>query len=128
MNPTAPTVGGYSATATGLKLRVQNVARSLQNQTDVLGEDRTHIDNIKSAASSTDNGLGKDLEDIKRYFQAELQQIEEDFKIKVDIQKNENVRLQQCLTTLKTEKTMLHQQIVSMQHKVDEIEEEIGTE
>lgn len=65
------------------------------------------------------------------------------------VQKNENIRLQQCLTTLKSElvitalviarsfpalvsptaeKTMLHQQIIAMQHMVDELEEEIGSE
>ncbi|KAF4660235.1 hypothetical protein FOZ61_004148 [Perkinsus olseni] len=134
MNPStkapapSPALGGFSTTATGLKLRVQNVAKTLQNQTDVLGEDRTYLNHIKSATSSADHGLTKELDDIQRYFQAELQQMDEDFKVKVDVQKNENVRLQQCLTTLKTEKTMLHQQIISMQHKVEEIEEEIGSE
>ncbi|KAF4716364.1 hypothetical protein FOZ63_023311 [Perkinsus olseni] len=135
----SPALGGFSTTATGLKLRVQNVAKTLQNQTDVLGEDRTYLNHIKSATSSADHGLTKELDDIQRYFQAELQQMDEDFKVKVslfdgirknavDVQKNENVRLQQCLTTLKTEKTMLHQQIISMQHKVEGIEEEIGSE
>ncbi|KAF4695974.1 hypothetical protein FOZ60_002672 [Perkinsus olseni] len=72
-----------------------------ENQTDVLGEDRTYLNHIKSATSSADHGLTKELDDIQRYFQAELQQMDEDFKVKVDVQKNENVRLQQCLTTLK---------------------------
>ncbi|EER16125.1 conserved hypothetical protein [Perkinsus marinus ATCC 50983] len=117
-----------STTASGLKLRVQNIAKSLQNQTDALGEDRTHLDRMKSAACSPSRGLVKELDAAQKFFQAELQQIEQELKAKVDDQKKVNVSLQQCLTTLKTEKTMLHQQIMAMQHKVEEIEEEIGFE
>ena len=46
----------------------------------------------------------------------------------VNLQKSENARLQQQVTTLKGEKTSIHQQIIALQRRIEEIEEEIGNE
>ena len=49
-------------------------------------------------------------------------------RTQANLQKSENVRLQQQLTTLKGEKTSIHQQIIALQRRIEEIEEEIGHE
>merc|ERR1719352_191721 len=77
---------------------------------------------------STSNSLQAQLNDIKRDFQADLQRMEEEFRVQVNLQTSENARLQQQLTTLTGEKTSIHQQIIALQRRIEEIEEEIGHE
>eukprot|EP00746_Dinoflagellata_sp_MGD_P161639 gnl/MRDRNA2_/MRDRNA2_88857_c0_seq1.p2 gnl/MRDRNA2_/MRDRNA2_88857_c0~~gnl/MRDRNA2_/MRDRNA2_88857_c0_seq1.p2 ORF type:complete len:129 (-),score=41.59 gnl/MRDRNA2_/MRDRNA2_88857_c0_seq1:177-563(-) len=114
--------------ATGMKGKVQDLAHSLQNQNEELGVEKGHVQTIKSEHLSSSNGMQGQLNDIRRYFQADIQRMEEEFRVQVNLQKSENVRLQQQLTTLKGEKTSIHQQIIALQRRVEEIEEECGHE
>merc|ERR1712216_492878 len=107
---------------TGLKGKLQNLAMTLQGQNEEIGVEKNQIETIKSENISTSNSLQAQLNDIKRYFQADLQRME------VNLQKSENARLQQQVTTLKGEKTSIHQQIIALQRRIEEIEEEIGHE
>jgi len=117
-----------SSTATGLKGKLQNLALTLQGQNEEIGVEKNQLETIKSENISTSNSLQAQLNDIKRYFQADLQRMEEEFRVQVNLQKSENARLQQQLTTLKGEKTSIHQQIIALQRRIEEIEEEIGHE
>lgn len=113
---------------TGLKGKVQDLAYSLQMQNEEIGIEKSQLETIKSENLSSSNGLQSQLGDIKRYFQADVQRMEEEFRVQANLQKSENVRLQQQLTTLKGEKTSIHQQIIALQRRIEEIEEEIGHE
>jgi len=113
---------------TGLKGKVQDLAFSLQLQNEEIGVEKNQLETIKSENLSSSNGLQAQLGDIKRYFQADVQRMEEEFRVQANLQKSENVRLQTQLTTLKGEKTSVHQQIIALQRRVEEIEEEIGHE
>merc|ERR1711869_44594 len=110
----------------GLKGKLQNLALTLQGQNEEIGVEKNQLETIKSENISTWNSLQAQLNDIKRYFQADLQRMEEEFRVQVNLQKSENARLQQQLTTLKGEKTSIHQQIIALQRRIEEIEEEIG--
>eukprot|EP00397_Hematodinium_sp_SG-2012_P069847 GEMP01123238.1.p1 GENE.GEMP01123238.1~~GEMP01123238.1.p1 ORF type:complete len:192 (+),score=36.26 GEMP01123238.1:82-576(+) len=114
--------------STGLKGKVQDLAYSLQLQNEEIGVEKNQLETIKSENLSSSSGLQAQLNDIRRYFQADIQRMEEEFKVQVNLQKSENVRLQQQLTTLKGEKTSIHQQIIALQRRIEEIEEEIGHE
>ncbi|KAF4677939.1 hypothetical protein FOL47_008043 [Perkinsus chesapeaki] len=135
--------GDLSTTATGLKGRVQNVANSLQSANNELELGKNHVEEMKFGNTSNSSALQAEMDDLKRYIRADLQRLDDDFKAQVspgyfslasawipdmNLQKNENVRLQQCLTTLKGEKTSIHQQVIAIQRRVDEIDEEIGNE
>merc|ERR1719386_636375 len=127
------TMDGYNAsmmssTSTGMKGKLQNLAMTLQGQNEEIGVEKNQIETIKSENISTSNSLQAQLNDIKRYFQADLQRMEEEFRVQVNLQKSENARLQQQLTTLKGEKTSIHQQIIALQRRIEEIEEEVGHE
>merc|ERR1712170_267958 len=93
-----------------------------------LGIEKGHMQTIKHENQSGTSGMQGQLNDIRRYFQADIQRMEEEFRVQVNLQKSENVRLQQQLTTLKGEKTSIHQQIIALQRRIEEIEEEIGHE
>jgi len=114
--------------STGLKGKVQDLAYSLQVQNEEIGIEKNQLETIKSENLSSSNGLQAQLGDIMRYFQADVQRMEEEFRVQANLQKSENVRLQQQLTTLKGEKTSVHQQIIALQRRIEEIEEEIGHE
>mmetsp|Transcript_22868 Transcript_22868/g.52197 ORF Transcript_22868/g.52197 Transcript_22868/m.52197 type:complete len:130 (-) Transcript_22868:73-462(-) len=118
--------GGFNVT--GLKGKVLGLAQTLQSQNEEIGVQKNYIETHKSENMSTSNSLQAQLNDIKRYFGADLQRMEEEFKVQVNLQKTENVRLQQQLTTLKGEKTSIHQQVIALQRRIEEIEEEIGHE
>jgi len=110
----------------GIKGQVQDMAYSLQLQNEEIGIEKSELENIKSANVNHSAALGNQLADVKRYFQTDVARMEEEFKIQANMQKSENVRLQQQLTTLKSEKTSIHQQIIALTRRVEEIEEEIG--
>merc|ERR1712098_997822 len=112
----------------GMKGKLQNLAMTLQGQNEEIGVEKNQIETIKSENMGTSNSLQAQLNDIKRYFQADLQRMEEEFRVQVNLQKSENARLQQQLTTLKGEKTSIHQQIIALQRRIEEIEEEVGHE
>ena len=120
--------GSVDSTATGLKGKVQSLAATLQSHNDELSQDRNFLEQIKVASASTDEGtaLAAQISDIRRYFTTDVKHFEDDFKTQVNLQKQENVRIQQNLNTLKAEKTSIHQQIIALQRRVEELEEEIG--
>merc|ERR1719389_681227 len=109
-----------SSTATGLKGKLQNLAMTLQGQNEEIGVEKNQLETIKSENISTSNSLQAQLNDLQR--------MEEEFRVQVNLQKSENARLQQQLTTLKGDKTSIHQQIIALQRRIEEIEEEIGHE
>merc|ERR1719401_1171113 len=83
---------------------------------------------IKNENMSSTNGMQGQLNDIKKYFQADIARMQEEFRVQLRLQESENVRLQQQVTQLKGEKTSMHQQKIALQRRIEELEEEIGHE
>mmetsp|Transcript_88765 Transcript_88765/g.167334 ORF Transcript_88765/g.167334 Transcript_88765/m.167334 type:complete len:133 (+) Transcript_88765:73-471(+) len=119
---------GQSRKATGMKGRVAEMAQTLQTQNEELGIEKGHMQTIKHENASSTGGMQGQLNDIKRFFQADIQRMSEEFRVNLRVQEAENVRLQQQVTQLKGEKTSIHQQIIALQRRIEEIEEEIGHE
>merc|ERR1712039_494175 len=113
---------------TGMKGKVHDLAHTLQIQNEELGIEKGHMSTIKNEGASNSSGMQGQLNDIKRYFQADLQRMNEEFTVQMKLQEAENVRLQQQVTNLKGEKTSIHQQVLALQRRTEEIEEEIGHE
>ena len=59
---------------------------------------------------------------------ADVQRMQDEVKRHFAQQKCENSRLTQQITTLKGEKTSLQQQILGLQRRIQEIEEQIGSD
>merc|ERR1719152_862324 len=114
--------------ATGMKAKVMEMAQTLQTQNEELGIEKGHMQTIKTENEGGRTGMQGQLNDIKRYFQADIQRMNEEFRVQGKLQDAENVRLQQQVTQLKGEKTSIHQQIIALQRRVEEIEDEIGHE
>jgi len=122
------TLGSSTRKPTGMKGKVHEMANSLQYQNDLLNCEKSHMETIKSESGASTSGMQGQLNDIKRYFQADIQRMGEEFRVQLKLQEAENVRLQQQVTQLKGEKTSIHQQIIALQRRIEEIEEEIGHE
>merc|ERR1719171_1951535 len=113
---------------TGMKGKVHDLAHTLQAQNEELGIEKGHMQTIKHENMSSSSGMQGQLNDIKKYFQQDINRMSEEFQVQQKLQESENVRLQQQVTTLKGEKTSIHQQIIALQRRIEEIEEEIGHE
>eukprot|EP00405_Crypthecodinium_cohnii_P018216 CAMPEP_0206462628 /NCGR_PEP_ID=MMETSP0324_2-20121206/26093_1 /ASSEMBLY_ACC=CAM_ASM_000836 /TAXON_ID=2866 /ORGANISM="Crypthecodinium cohnii, Strain Seligo" /LENGTH=129 /DNA_ID=CAMNT_0053934823 /DNA_START=121 /DNA_END=510 /DNA_ORIENTATION=- len=113
---------------TGMKGKVHDLATTLQTQNEELGIEKGHMQTIKNENMNNTSGMQGQLNDIKHYFKADIQRMNEEFRVQLKLQEAENVRLQQQVTQLKGEKTSIHQQIIALQRRVEEIEEEIGHE
>ena len=111
---------------TGMKGKVHDLAATLQTQNEELAIEKGHVSTIRNGGSGPTSALHSQVADIQRFFQADVQRMYEDFKVHQKVQESENVRLQQQVTQLKGEKTSIHQQIVALQRRIEEIEEEMG--
>mmetsp|Transcript_22478 Transcript_22478/g.41373 ORF Transcript_22478/g.41373 Transcript_22478/m.41373 type:complete len:130 (+) Transcript_22478:123-512(+) len=122
------TMSAANRKPTGMKGKVHDLAQTLQTQNEELGIEKGHMQSIKNENTNSTGGMQGQLNDIKRYFQADIQRMGEEFRVAQKLQEAENVRLQQQVTQLKGEKTSIHQQIIALQRRIEEIEEEIGHE
>eukprot|EP00435_Cladocopium_sp_Y103_P039163 s2271_g10.t1 len=122
------TMSASSRKPTGMKGKVHDLATTLQMQNEELSIEKGHVHSIKADNANTSTGMQGQLNDIKRYFAADVQRMMEEFEVQAQLQASENVRLQQQVTCLKGEKTSIHQQVIALQRRIEEIEEEIGHE
>mmetsp|Transcript_30375 Transcript_30375/g.90017 ORF Transcript_30375/g.90017 Transcript_30375/m.90017 type:complete len:130 (-) Transcript_30375:59-448(-) len=113
---------------TGMKGKVHDLAATLQNQNDELNIDKGRLRAVLDDSSNSNSGMQGRINTMKNYFDAEVNRMLEDFKASSKMQEGENVRLQSQVTQLKGEKTSIHQQIIALQRRIEEIEEEIGHE
>ncbi|CAE7754584.1 unnamed protein product, partial [Symbiodinium necroappetens] len=94
---------------TGMKGKVHDLATTLQSQNEALGIEKGHVHSIKAGNSNSTSGMQSQLNDVKRYFGADIQRMMQEFEVSQKLQEAENVRLQQQVTALKGEKTSVHQ-------------------
>eukprot|EP00931_Biecheleriopsis_adriatica_P073777 TRINITY_DN4799_c1_g1_i1.p1 TRINITY_DN4799_c1_g1~~TRINITY_DN4799_c1_g1_i1.p1 ORF type:complete len:128 (+),score=46.14 TRINITY_DN4799_c1_g1_i1:76-459(+) len=113
---------------TGMKGQVHDMANTLQKQNEDLGIEKGHMHTIRTENASSNTGMQGQLNDIERYFRDDIDRMTKEFMVQVRMQEAENVRLQQQVTQLKGEKTSIHQQVIALQRRIEEIEEEIGHE
>mmetsp|Transcript_35210 Transcript_35210/g.79510 ORF Transcript_35210/g.79510 Transcript_35210/m.79510 type:complete len:130 (+) Transcript_35210:109-498(+) len=113
---------------TGMKGKVHDLATTLQNQNENLNIEKGNMQIIRNESSSSKTGMQGQLLDMQRHFGNRMERMFDDFKAQAKLQEAENVRLQQQVTQLKGEKTSIHQQIIALQRRIEEIEEEIGHE
>jgi len=102
------------------------VNNSLAVQGEELDQKRVMLDGLKTKKASNPSQLDRFIKETQKSFVQELARIEDDFHLQCGLHKTEQQRLQQQITTLKSDKTSVHQQVIAIQRRVEEIEEEIG--
>merc|ERR1712057_30678 len=95
---------------------------SMQNEE--LAAQRQEIESLRNDKQNIEQNYQAQLQELKKTMVADVQRMQEEVKRHFAHQKAENSRLQQ-ITTLKGEKTSLQQQILGLQRRIQEIEEQI---
>merc|ERR1712232_395413 len=113
---------------TGMKGKVHDLAHTLQTQNEDLSIEQKNLNKMKQENASSGMGMEGQLSKIKEYFASDVQRLSEEFRVQARLQEAENTRLQQQVTQLKGEKTSIHQQVIALSRRIDELEEEIGNE
>ncbi len=124
------TIATEASNPCGMKAKINSIAQIIKMHGAEVAEDRAIIDRLKAAQANTaqvsNSALQNEIDDLKRYFAVDIAKLEEEFLIQANLQKSENSKIQQALTQLKAEKTAIHQQVLSIQRRVEELEDEVG--
>merc|ERR1719152_209166 len=113
-----------SLTPTGLKGKLASLEDFISMQNEELAAQRQEIESLRNI----EQHYQAQLQELKKTMVADVQRMQEEVKRHFAHQKAENSRLQQQITTLKGEKTSLQQQILGLQRRIQEIEEQIGSD
>ncbi len=66
--------------------------------------------------------------EVKQTLLQELNKVEDEMKRHFSHQKSENGRLQQQISQLKAEKTVLQNQLIALQRRISDLEMQVGTD
>merc|ERR1712017_34332 len=116
------------AMPTGLKGKLASLEDFISMQNEELAAQRQEIESLRNDKQNIEQHYQAQLQELKKTMVADVQRMQEEVKRHFAHQKAENSRLQQQITTLKGEKTSLQQQILGLQRRIQEIEEQIGSD
>ncbi|KAF4694916.1 hypothetical protein FOZ60_006436 [Perkinsus olseni] len=129
--------GGFQSTSrdafstfapSGLKGKLASLEDFIAMQNEELAAQRQEIEALRNDKANIEQHYQGQLQDLKKTVVADVQRMQDEVKRHFSHQKAENSRLQQQITTLKGEKTSLQQQILGLQRRIQEIEEQIGSD
>jgi len=86
------------------------------------------VNNLKLEKDSIQETLKSKTHEVKTTLLQELNKVEEDMKRHFSHQKAENSRLQQQISQLKSEKTVLQGQLIALQRRIGDLEMQVGND
>ena len=117
----------HSANApTGLKGKIASLEEIIANQNAELALQRDEISSLRGEKLEIEEHYKILIDELKRGMLADVQKMQEDSKKHFVQQKAENGRVQQQVAILKSDKTTLQQQVLALQRRIQELEEQIG--
>ena len=119
------TQGAFTAT---LKGKINGLEETIRTLTEELNFYKKEIQTLRSEKESLDDSLTRKAQDIRKSLTNEVLKAEEDMKKNYLNQKSENGKLQNQISTLKTDKTNLQQHLLDLQRRTAELELAIGAE
>ena len=117
-----------SSNSASLKGKLTILERSIN---EIAGEMNTHkneVSHLKSEKDSIQEQLKSKHHEVKNTLIQDLNKVEEEMKKHFSHQKAENLRLQQQISQLKTEKTVLHSQLITLQRRITDLEMQVGND
>ena len=116
-------------------LNTSNLKGKLQvldlTMADIIKEINLHksdVNSLKTEKDSIQENLRNKHEEVKNTLLGDLNKVEEEMKRHFGHQKAENSRLQQQISQLKTEKTVLNQQLISLHKRINDLEIQVGND
>jgi len=111
-----------------LKGKLSLIETMIKTINEEITQHKKDVQHLKSEKDSLQSVLTIKTTDVKEALFDELKGLESEMRRHFNHQKAENSRLQQQVTVLRGEKTSLHQQLIGLQRRINELEMQIGTE
>jgi len=105
-----------------LKGKLSNLHETIRQLQEQLNTHKKEVQILRSEKETLESVLTMKNQDTRKALTNELHRVEEEIKRHYANQHAEGQRLQQQLTTLKTEKTALEKDIIRMQKRIEELE------
>ena len=87
---------------------------------------KSEIKSLQAGKDALEGALADRLASTRKEVTSEMGRVEEDMKKQFAQQKSEHVRLQQQINTLKAEKTAIQQELLALQRRICELENQVG--
>lgn len=114
-----------SASLKGKLLSLEEHVRGISNE---MSQHKKEIILIKSEKDTLQGVLNMKINDVRTSLSSEIARVEDEMKRHFANQKNENIRLQNQINFMKGEKTGLQAQLMKLQSRILELENQIGNE
>ena len=117
-----------SASAATLKGKLQTLEDSISLVAEEMNAHKKEVASLKAEKDSLTDLLRLKNNEVKQTLTQELNKVEEEMKRHFAHQKAENSRLQQQISQLKTEKTVLSNQLQAIQRRIVDLEMQVGND
>ena len=117
-----------SAFSATLKGKINTLEETIRALTEELNFYKKEIQNLRSEKEALDDNLTRKAQDIRKSLTTDVLKAEEEMKKSYLGQKSENTKLQNQITTLKTDKTNLQQHLLDLQRRAAELELLMGAD
>ena len=116
---------GPSAPLT-LKSKIHSLEETIVEINKAISENITDIKELEKEKNEQQTVLKQKTDDMKKSLIVELNNVEVEMKKHLNVQKDENVRLQKLITQLKSEKTVLMNKLIALQRRITDMENQVG--
>jgi chromosome segregation ATPase len=120
--------GMNTSNAASLKGKLQNLEDSVQNVSEEMNGHKRDVNQLKVEKDSLQELLKMRTHEVKSTLLQELNKVEEEMKRHFSHQKSENGRLGQFISQLKTDKTVLQNQLIALQRRMTDLEMQVGSD
>jgi len=114
MNQSGRDFGSNSSNAASLKGKLQTLEEAIQIVADEMNAHKKDVQSLKSEKETLQDMLKVKTIEVKSNLLTELGKVDDEMKRHFAHQKAENSRLQQQISQLKTDKTVLQNQLMGM--------------
>lgn len=106
--------GSNTSNAASLKGKLQTLEDAIQLVADEMNAHKKDVSSLKTEKDSLQEMLRLKTQEVKQNLISELNKVDDEMKRHFAHQKAENSRLQQQISQLKTEKTVLQNQLIGI--------------
>ena len=109
-----------------LKSKIHSLEETIIKINKAIADNITDIKELEKEKNEHQSVLKQKTEDMKKNLIIELNNVEVEMKKHLNVQKEENVRLQKLITQLKSEKTVLVNKLIALQRRITDMENQVG--
>jgi hypothetical protein len=112
----------------GLRGKLVALEDYINRQHEEIVEQKREIEELKGSKDNTEHIYQAQLSDLRKTYISDFQKLQDEHKRTVAQLKGELARLHMSMTQLKADKATLQQQVLVLQRRQNDIEEQIGSE